>query len=353
MRFLLLLLAVVLSTLPASAQRVVRADLAFSPDGTLAATSTGTGTLLIWNADDWSLQHRYATDDDRLFGFAFTPDSRYVAFGSNGGRLAVMDLTTGTLVFDVQDRPGSVNVARFGSDGATPDGRLFAAGEGRTLTSYAWRTSTPSQVYDLGRDTMPNGGPLIVEDFDVVPERSWLFVARFDGQARLMDVATGEVVHTWTAKLRPRDGQRNVKDVAVLPGGRTGFFAGVGGDVIAVDLNTGARIDSVRVHPDFVSKLTARPDGALLATLDLDGTTTLLDPAAFGDPDGEAVVRQMTQTASFSSRRLLFAGEFRPGTDQFVTGGIRLPLIVWDIESGDRLRTVERLPEVAAADARE
>ncbi|MEM6783383.1 MAG: hypothetical protein AAF624_06570 [Bacteroidota bacterium] len=353
MRYLLVLLVALLCTLPATAQRAVRADLAFSPDGTLAATSTGTGTLLIWNADDWSLQRRYAGDGERLFGFAFSSDSRYVAFGSNGGRLAVMDLTTGTLVFDVQDRSGSVNVARFGSDGTTPDGLLFAAGEGRTLTSHAWRTGTPGRVYDLGRDTMPNGSPLIVEDFDVVPERGWLFVARFDGQARLMDIATGEVVHAWTAKLRPRDGQRNVKDVAVLPGGRTGFFAGVGGDVIAVDLDTGVRIDSVRVHPDFVSKLTSGPDGRLLAALDLDGNTTLLDPTAFGDPDGTPIVKQMTQTASFSSRRLLFAGEFRPGVDQFVTGGIRLPLIVWDTGSGARLRTVERLPEVAAADARE
>ncbi|MEM8559685.1 MAG: hypothetical protein AAGG50_17835, partial [Bacteroidota bacterium] len=240
--------------------------------------------------------------------------------------------------------------ARFGPDGTTPDGVLFAAGEGRTLTSYAWRSGTPGRTYDLGRDTMPNGGPLIVEDFDVVSERGWLFIARFDGQARLMDIATGEVVHAWTNRPRPRDGQRNVKDVAVLPDGRTGFFAGVGGEVIAVDLDTGARIDSVRTHPDFVSKLTAHPDGHLLAALDLDGNTTLLDPAAFGDPSRGAIVETMTQTASFASRRLLFAGEFRPGTDQFVTGGIRLPLIVWNTQTGARLQTIARLPAVAASE---
>ncbi|MEM8559620.1 MAG: hypothetical protein AAGG50_17505, partial [Bacteroidota bacterium] len=157
MRYLLLLLTALFCTLPTRAQDVVRAHLAFSPDGSLVATSTGTGTLLIWNADDWSLLRRHIGDGDRLFGFAFTPDSRYVAFGSNRGQLAVLDIATGTLVFDVRDRSESVNVARFGPDGTTPDGVLFAAGEGRTLTSYAWRSGTPGRTYDLGRDTMPNG----------------------------------------------------------------------------------------------------------------------------------------------------------------------------------------------------
>jgi WD40 repeat protein len=189
---------------------------------------------------------------------------------------------------------------------------------------------------------MPDGRRLVVEDFEVLPEQGWLFIARFDQQARLMDVETGDVVRTWRNKPRPRDGRRNVKDVAVLPDGRTGFFAGVGGDVIAVDLVTGARLDSVRAHPDFVSDLELSADGTLLAANDLDGHTTLIGT------DTRSIVRRTAQDGSFQSGRLLFAVAFRPGTHELITGGIRMPIVVWNASTGERRQTIASLPDTAS-----
>lgn len=326
---------------PAHAQssdaRVIRADLAVSDDGATVATSTGTGTLLLWNADTWELDHRHTPDGSLVFGFDFTPDGRYVSFGTKNGRLGVLEVATGRVVLDLQDRDGSVSATRFG-----PEDRLFAAGQGRYLTSYNWRTGEALQRYDLGREMMPDGRRLVVEDFEVLPDRGWLFIARFDQQARLMDLATGDVVRTWRNKPRPRDGRRNVKDVAVGPDEQTGFFAGVGGEVIAINLVDGARLDSVRVHPDFVSDLEIRPDGQLLVANDLDGRTTLIDA------NTQTIVRRVEQNASFQSGRLLFAVAFCPGSDDLITGGIRLPLIVWKASTGERRRTIASLPDAAS-----
>jgi WD40 repeat protein len=326
---------------PAPAQpsdaRVIRGDLAVSDDGATVATSTGTGTLLLWDADTWTLTRRHTADGSLVFGFDFTDDGRHVSFGTKDGRLGVLEVDTGRVVFQTQERDGSVSATRFG-----PGDRLFAAGQGRYLTSYNWRTGEALQRYDLGREVMPDGRRLVVEDFEVLPDRGWLFIARFDQQARLMDLATGDVVRTWRNKRRPRDGGRNVKDVAVGPDGRTGFFAGVGGEVIAVDLVTGARLDSVRAHPDFVSDLELSPDGTLLAANDLDGHTTLIDT------DTRSVVRRTTQDGSFQSGRLLFAVAFRPGTDELITGGIRMPIVVWNASTGERQRTIASLPGTAS-----
>jgi WD40 repeat protein len=332
-----LLLAGLLTAPAASAQspdaRVVRADLAVSDDGATVATSTGTGTLLLWNADTWTLLRRHTAGGSLVFGFDFTEDGRYVSLGTKDGRLAVLEVATGRVVFRTQDRDGSVSATRFG-----PDDRLFAAGQGRWLTSYNWRSGDALQRYDLGRDTLPDGRPLVVEDFEVLPDRGWLFIARFDQQARLVDIATGNLIRAWRNKRRPRDGGRNVKDVAVLPDGRTGFFAGVGGEVIAVDLVTGTRLDSVRTHPDFVSDLERSADGTLLAANDLDGNTTLIDT------DTRSIVRRTSQNGSFQSGRLLFAVAFRPGTNELITGGIRMPIVVWDALAGERKRTIASLP---------
>jgi WD40 repeat protein len=339
--FLFSLAALGLLLGPAHAQspdaRVIRGDLAVSDDGTTVATSTGTGTLLLWNADTWALARRHTADGSLVFGFDFTEDGRYISFGTKDGRLAVLEVATGRVVFRTQDRDGSVSATRFG-----PDDQLFAAGRGRSLTSYNWRTGESLQRYDLGREMMPDGRRLVVEDFEVLPERGWLFIARFDQQARLMEIATGDVVRTWRNKPRPRDGRRNLKDVAVLPDGRTGFFAGVGGDVIAVDLATGARLDSVRAHPDFVSDLELSADGDLLAANDLDGNTTLIDT------DTRSIVRRTAQDGSFQSGRLLFAVAFRPGTHELITGGIRMPIVVWNASTGERRQTIASLPGTAS-----
>lgn len=341
--FVLFTTAVGLLIAPASASaqssdaRVIRADMAVSDDGATVATSTGTGTLLLWDADTWTLTRRHTADGSQVFGFDFSPDGRCVSFGTKNGRLAVLEVSTGRIVFEKQDRNGSVSATRFG-----PGDQLFAAGQGRYLTSYNWRTGEALQRYDLGREIMPDGRRLVVEDFEVLPGRGWLFIARFDQQARLMDIETGDVVRTWRNKRRPRDGRRNVKDVAVGPDGRTGFFAGVGGDVIAVDLATGARLDSVRAHPDFVSDLELSADGDLLAANDLDGTTTLIDAQT------RSIVRRTTQDGSFQSGRLLFAVAFRSGTDEVITGGIRMPITVWDASTGERRRTIASLPSTAS-----
>ena len=70
--------------------RVIRGDLAVSDDGATVATSTGTGTLLLWNADSWTLLRRHIADGSMVFGFDFTEDGRYVSFGTKDGRLGVL-----------------------------------------------------------------------------------------------------------------------------------------------------------------------------------------------------------------------------------------------------------------------
>jgi WD40 repeat protein len=317
---------------PLFAQDVIRADLEVAAQRELAATSTGSGTLLLWNTNPWSLQKRIDLGQQRLFGFDFSADGRRLSLGTQDGRLLVIDIESGDTVFSVKDRDGSVSSTRFG-----PANTLFAAGQGSVLSSYDLQSGALLASYDLGADTE-------VEDFEVIAERGWLLIARFDQQARLMDIESGKLLHTWQNDRRARDGQRNVKGVEVAPDGNTGYFAGVGGSIIEIDLVSGKRLRSLQTHPDFVSDIEQSHDGRYLVAADLDGTATLVDIESF------TVVRRFKQQASFGSGRLLFAVAFLQDGKRLVTGGIRLPLIVWDQQTGARLQTISELPSLAGSD---
>ena len=320
-----------LASLGVIADDVIRADMALSPDGETAVTSTGAGSLLIWNTSPaWSLRQRLDLGDQRLFGFDFSDDGRLLGFGTQDGTLVVMNVADGSVVFTVDDRDGSVSAVRFG-DGSS----VFAAGQGDQVSQYDWQTGEQIASFELGADTE-------VEDFEVITGQGWLFVARFDEQARLMDIDTGELLFEWQNDRRERDGQRNVKGVEFLPDATRGYFGGVGGKIIEVDLVSGERLRELETHPDFISDLELSNDGATLIAADLDGNVVEVDTGTF------TITRRYKQSGSFSSGRLLFAVDFSSDDTQIITGGINLPLIIWDRETGERLQTIDTIPETTA-----
>jgi hypothetical protein len=55
----------------------------------------------------------------------------------------------------------------------------------------------------------------------------------------------------------------------------------------------------------------------------------------------------MTQDESFQSGRLLFVVALRPGTNEVITGGTRMPIVMWNASTGERQRTVASLQSTA------
>jgi WD40 repeat protein len=98
------------------------------------------------------------------------------------------------------------------------------------------------------------------------------------------------------------------------------------------------------------ANLAVSDDGATVATSTGTGTLLLWDAATWTltrrhTADGSQVFGfDFTQDGSFQSGRLLFAVAFRPGTHEVITGGIRMPIVVWDATTGDRRRTIADLP---------
>src|SRR4249919_2711209 len=73
--------------------------MAFSPDGSLLATSCGDGTLWLWDtATGRALATRHATSSTRFgaSGVAFSPDGRLLATAGGDGTVRLWDPATGS-----------------------------------------------------------------------------------------------------------------------------------------------------------------------------------------------------------------------------------------------------------------
>jgi serine/threonine protein kinase/WD40 repeat protein len=118
----------------------------FSPDGRyLATTHFPGGALTVWDVD----RRTVALNDPGSIQVAarFSPDSRRIVLGRDGGEILVYDLATGRLS---RRWPGNARCLAFRSDGAQlavidntskpPTGRILEAESGRQVREFPLRT---------------------------------------------------------------------------------------------------------------------------------------------------------------------------------------------------------------------
>lgn len=122
------------------------ASIAFSPDGTLLATSSVGGDLQLWNVDGQTIIERLTLDNDEnlnIRGLAFSPDGRVLASGSNGGLARLWDVETGDLVLTMEGHESWIMDLEF-----TPDGSVLITCS-RDETIRFWDTRTGAELAAL------------------------------------------------------------------------------------------------------------------------------------------------------------------------------------------------------------
>jgi WD40 repeat protein len=110
-----------------TAHRLPVERIAFSQDGTQAASVADDGTVAIWNTSSLQLIDAFQGHMHAAFGVAFSPDGRRLVTG-HGGREAVKlwDLSTGGVLLTF---PGQGRQVPF--VGFSPDGRWLTACDGK------------------------------------------------------------------------------------------------------------------------------------------------------------------------------------------------------------------------------
>ena len=278
--------------------------LVFSGDGRWLASSSEDGAVRIWDIDPKHNLPALLGHESYVYPVRFSPDGRWIASGSWDHTVRLWDARSG-LECAVLRHPSRVLDLDISRDS---EWLLTATGEDDRLR--IWRLAT-GRVWK----EMRGPGKRIVS-VAIRPDGARIAAVDFDGNAAIIDVATGERLASlprsahkkvayspdgrWLAlagdprtTLWEQDGSHPPRELATRAAaiafdrlGRELISAGQDGSIRVWDLGTGEGRTFARGHTDEVFAVAIHPRGTRIATAGRDGTIRLWE---YGS--GEEVAR--------------------------------------------------------------
>ncbi len=318
-------------------------DMEFAPDGRQVLTSSWDSTIRLWDVQTGQEVRQFLGHTEIVSDIAFSADGTRILSGADDTTARVWDVASGDEILRITGHTAAVFSVTF-----APDGRHIATGS-LDQTARLWDIAVPA-----ARDTL-SGHSDWIYGVAFSPDGSRLVSGSADGTARLWDVASG-------ALLLTIEQPSGVTDADFSPDGRMIVTAAFDDAVRLWDAETGALL---RELPGYVQALVAfTPDGRYLLVSGGEEGTSVWDVASWEQvlefplggffsvsPDGRSVAtsgpdhvvvwevdtgRELTR---IGSEPIYYFPAFSPDGTQLLTGTNENTAILWDIQSGERLRT--------------
>ncbi len=229
-----------------------------APKGSKFVASLENSTLRIINASDRMTIRTLVGHPQPAMAVAWSPNGKLIASGDESGRVFFWDASSGKKIREMRTHTKGVHTLCFNAAGTI----LLSTGKDDTLRFYFTSTGKEQKVvYGKGAN---------------------LYGARFMAGSNKVILGTLDGGGTWllssfirTKTLNASMNDKGVWDVDVF-GGRA-VSAQREGTAVLWNLSTGAKIQTLKGHLDWVTFARFSPNGKLVATSSTDQTVRVWD----------------------------------------------------------------------------
>jgi WD40 repeat protein len=337
-----------------------------SPDGKYAVAGSENNDVTLWELETGRLMRTFPGHTGRIIALAFTPDGKHVLSGAEDRTVRKWDLEIGKLEYGhlLPNNTISINFSR--------NGKYVLSG-----TEYSYQREYQPGVVNLWkisagelklmRTFEGHGHTEPVESVVISPDGKYALSGAMDQTAKLWEVSTGEVVHTFECSS-------HVYSVAFSPDGKYAVGGSGDGSIVLWDIPKRKKKRILEGHDGFVRSVAFSPDGKFVLSGGRDAIVRLWDikkgkllkafeghdapvlSVAFS-PDGKSILSggrdgtmrwwdvstgELLQTFEESDRSIDFA-IFSPDS-RYVISRDGYMMNQWDVLTGEKIRTYEGHP---------
>jgi WD40 repeat protein/DNA-binding SARP family transcriptional activator len=297
-------------------------DAVYSKDGSRMATTSVDGTVRVWDSRTGESEMVFEVPGAGPVIPVFSGDGRRLAASSFDGVVRVWDLESQQPIWELSPPDGTTLTFNLEF---SPDGSLLAVaplqqGAEGPYGAHVWDMTTGTMVANLAGHTSP------VADLGFTPDGSRLLTGSGDATVKEYDTGSWELLRTFYGAGDA------IIDLQISADGTVVAISGFQ-MALVFDLATFEVTDVLSGHIGTVDGVDLSPDGRLLLTAGVDGSTRLWD---IGDEASYELL------ALPGADRALSAGvAFSPDGNRLAASRGGGSITIWDFPGGREVRTLE------------
>lgn len=266
-------------------------------------------------------------------GIAFSKDGKTLVVAGTDGNIRLIDAASGTVQRTLSGHTNAIYIAVF-----SPDEKLLASSS-RDLTARVWDVASGRELHKF------TGFRCAVKTVAFSPDGRTVAASGNDGMIKLWDLKNEKELQSFV-HIDSKDIDMSVYSIAFDRTGKKIYGANGDGTISEWDIAKRKETRVWKAHDGNAFRIQFNDDYSLLASSGFDAKVKLWDTSNWREVQNMSMARADAASNTPSTGltfshdgKLIAAGD--SGFDQKLTKYVYVQAVVWKVQTGEKLWTVE------------